>query len=219
MKKINLFSLILSLSIVIIIAFVSISCKSEANDIKKVIKGNIDALNKKDLSKAMSFIHPESPFYKETEEKIKTLFDDYELHYKIEAIDILSIKDPEKEALAKQKNKKGGEKKEEKGKKEEEETKTESQLLEDEFVLTEEERKAKELREKKKEEMERKKNPPLAKVKVIQLTTQLRKKGGSHQFLDNRAFMIHELIRTQQREWKIFKTVVRDVEFIPLKKD
>ena len=93
MKKL----LIVLLPVVIII--ITTSCNSGYRTPESVIYANAKYMTEKNLEAVMGTIHPESPVFESTEKIVKQIFEQFDLSYKIEKIEI--IEESEEEALVK----------------------------------------------------------------------------------------------------------------------
>lgn len=63
--------------------------------VEEVLRSQISALNREDVAAYMSYIHPESPDYSSTRDKIEKVFLDYDLKHTLEKAEPVTLTDGE----------------------------------------------------------------------------------------------------------------------------
>jgi len=66
-------------------------------ELKAMMEGQIDAMNKEDVDAYLATVDPDSPAYAPTKEQIKKLFDTYDLQATLDEFQLVSNKDNEAE--------------------------------------------------------------------------------------------------------------------------
>jgi len=67
-------------------------------EVKAMMEGQIDAMNKENVDAYLVTVDPDSPAYDPTKEQIKKLFDMYDLQATLDSFQLVSSKDDEAEA-------------------------------------------------------------------------------------------------------------------------
>lgn len=171
-----------------------------SDPIEKVVRTNLEGLEKQNVETVMSTIDPQSPAYDSTRKEVTRLLQDYNLDFKIESIDVIQKPADEQKAM-------------EKAMKENEDTTGLDDAI-DSFI-TEEERANAEAKKRAKE-VAAAKRPLIAKVKVVQITRT--KDEETNKFYNNKVQVIHTLHKyptDEKPEWKIYSSDIRSVDILP----
>lgn len=175
-----------------------------ANPVEKVVRTNLEGLQKQNIELVMSTIDKTSPAYESTRKEVSRLLQDYNLEFKFESLDV--IKQPENEQKAM-----------EKAMVENQDATGLDEAI-DSFI-TEEER-AEAENKKHEQQMASAKNPLIAQVKVVQVTRPRDK--ADERFHSNRVQVIHTLHKyptDEKPEWKIYESDIRSVDVIANEED
>ena len=69
----------------------SAETNAASEPILAVVRANVDALNREDLSAAVAVMHPDSPGFQQTKEMSEKLFPTYDLRYTLKDLAIDSV--------------------------------------------------------------------------------------------------------------------------------